>query len=202
MNFEYWFPTVTSSCFVDENVRDLTHNKVMKWIDEKKHQTYVEQCKEDNLITSYFKWHDTLGDLELDELRSEILKCGVLFCNHLGLKNISEHQLKVDSWINFFYTNQSEHTHNHYGNFLSGVYYIAGEKNSGLYKFHDPIPQKTMWKGQFLTNAETNFTNQTSGGYVPEPGKLIIFPSWLDHSVLTNKSQSVRISIAFNINRI
>jgi uncharacterized protein (TIGR02466 family) len=120
----------------------------------------------------------------------------------MGLTTIAESDLKVDSWINLFYNSQSEQTHNHYGNFISGVYYVSAPKNSGVYKFNDPVPQKVMWKGHYLSGAAENMTNITYGNYVPEPGKLILFPAWLDHSVMANKSQDVRISIAFNINRI
>lgn len=200
MNFEYWFPTVTAHKIVPDHVKKITEQKVDTWINSNKHQTYVQECKEDNLITSYFKWHDTLGDINLEELREEILGAGADFAQHMGLA-LNSNDLKVDSWINFFYSSQSEQTHNHYGNFISGVYYVQGEQNSGVYRFYDPASQKTMWKGQFLSQATPNMTNLSSGNYVPEPGKLILFPSWLDHGVLANKSRSVRISIAFNINR-
>ena len=34
--------------------------------------------------------------------------------------------------------------------------------------------------------------------YEPIPGKLIMFPSWLVHSVDSNESNDIRISISFN----
>ena len=34
---------------------------------------------------------------------------------------------------------------------------------------------------------------------LPEEGKLLLFPSWLDHEVDQNLSQEKRISISFNI---
>ena len=33
----------------------------------------------------------------------------------------------------------------------------------------------------------------------PEEGRLIMFPSWLEHSVGQNLSDSLRISLSFNI---
>jgi ectoine hydroxylase-related dioxygenase (phytanoyl-CoA dioxygenase family) len=59
-----------------------------------------------------------------------------------------------------------------------------------------------MWKSMFLNNAKTNFNNQNVGEYLPENGKLIVFPSWLEHSVLANKTNEIRISIAFNVNKV
>lgn len=199
MKFEYWFPTVLAVHHAEDNCRNATKEKISKWIESGEHTKYLEACREDNLTTSYFKWHDTLGDLKLTELRAEILAQAAKFIEHMGL-NLETKNLKVDSWINFFYPNQTEHQHNHYGNFISGVYYVTGNEKSGAFRFFDPAVQKTMWRGQYLSNSAQSIVNLTSGQYLPEGGKMILFPSWLEHSVLKNTSDEPRISIAFNIN--
>jgi len=199
MAFEYWFPTVTLNHQVNTQIESVTKQKLDAWINTDAHKTYLELCKEDNVTTSYFKWHDTLGDLNLTELKQEILDRATEYIRHYGIA-VTQDDLRVDSWINFFYPGQSEQQHNHYGNFISGVYYISAPENSGVYRFYDPAHQKTMWSGIYLKNKETNITNMNSGQYVAEPGKMIMFPSWLEHAVFTNKSDSIRISLAFNIN--
>jgi uncharacterized protein (TIGR02466 family) len=199
MKFEYWFPTVLGVHYAPDICKLTTKDKIDNWIKDGKHTAYLEACREDNLTTSYFKWHDTLGDLNLTELRQEILNQAAAFIAHMGL-SVAVSDLNVDSWINFFYPNQTEHQHNHYGNFVSGVYYVTGSEKSGAYRFFDPAVQKTMWKGAYLSQAENSIVNLTSGQYLPEGGKMILFPSWLEHSVLKNTSNEPRISIAFNIN--
>lgn len=201
MKFEYWFPTVVASYYVPIEISNRTKDIIREWVEDKEHLDYLEPCKEDNLITSYFKWHDTLGDLGLSELKQEIVNCAMQFAKHFGL-SLDEGRLRVDSWINFFYPNQSEQQHNHYGNFISGVYYVSAPDKSGVYRFFDPAGARVMWAGLNLKDAESNHTNRSSGQYVPEEGKLLMFPSWLDHSVLANKSNEIRISIAFNVNII
>lgn len=201
MNFEYWFPTITAFHFVSSETKNTTKNKIEKWIETYEYSNYIELCKEDNLTTSYFKRNDILNDIDLQELRSEIIDCSLLYANHLGL-NLKITEIRIDSWVNFFYPNQSEQQHNHYGNFISGVYYINIPENSGVYRFYDPAPQKIMWNGAYLNLANKNVSNQTSGTYIPEEGKMIIFPSWLEHCVMTNKSNQIRISLAFNVNMV
>ena len=101
MKFEYWFPTVLAVHHAEDNCRNATKEKISKWIESGEHTKYLEACREDNLTTSYFKWHDTLGDLKLTELRAEILAQAAKFIEHMGL-NLETKNLKVDSWINFF----------------------------------------------------------------------------------------------------
>lgn len=199
MKVEYWFPTITINHQVDDHVKTITHDKITTWMGEGAHEAYVQACVEDNLSTSYFRHHDTLGDLNLTELHKEILRCAVVYVQNMGLE-IDADQLRVDSWINFFKPHQSEQQHNHYGNFLSGTYYVQGESHSGCYRFYDPAPQKTMWKGIYLQGCTPMVSNLSSGEYAPLSGRMILFPSWLEHAVMANKSDQTRISIAFNIN--
>ena len=37
---------------------------------------------------------------------------------------------------------------------------------------------------------------------VPDDGDILLFPSWLNHSVRKNRSQEQRVSVAFNIDII
>jgi uncharacterized protein (TIGR02466 family) len=199
LKIEYWFPTVTASHAVDAELQQLIQQRIQAWIESGAHSTYLQACAEDNLRTSYFRHHDTLGDLNLPELREHILECAVAYVGSLGL-NIQADQLRVDSWINFFEPGQSEQQHNHYGNFISGTYYVQGAPHSGCYRFFDPAAQKTMWRGIYLQGAQPAVSNLSSGEYQPQPGTMILFPSWLEHAVMCNHSGQTRISIAFNIN--
>jgi uncharacterized protein (TIGR02466 family) len=201
MNFQLWFPTVIGVDFVTEEVKTSVKNKITQWIDSGKHNDYLESCREDNLTTSYFKYHDTFADLGLEELREALTDLSLEYLTQIGY-SVERHRLRLDSWINFFYPNQSEQQHNHYGNLVSGVYYVTAPERSGDYRFFDPAPIKTMWKTQFLKPTRETIINQNSGSYSPEEGKTILFPSYLEHAVMANKSNDIRISIAYNVNII
>lgn len=117
----------------------------------------------------------------------------------MGLDNKVSY--KIDSWINFFEKGQSENQHTHYGNFLSGCYYVAASKDAGNILFPDATSERDMWKGVYMKNKlEENFLNSKSVSYEPIPGRLLMFQSWMPHSVMKNNSDDIRISIAFNVN--
>lgn len=199
MQLEYWFPTTIGIHYVSDECKTITENKINSWIESGNHKDYAPHYKGENLNTSYHNHHDTLGDLNLIELKEEILHCVCDYTYEMGRESKIE-DFKVDSWINFFYPGQSEHQHNHYGNYLSVVYYVTGPKNSGSYKFFDCTPQRVLWRGEYLKGNKPSIHNINDGGYEPEAGKMIIFPSWLEHSVMGNQSNDTRISIANNVN--
>lgn len=201
MQLEYWFPTTIGIHYVSDECRESTQQKIDEWMESGKHLDYAPNYKGENLNTSYHNHHDTLGDLNLIELKHEILQCASDYTKQMG-KDSGPESFKVDSWINFFHPEQCEHQHNHYGNYLSIVYYVTGPKKSGTYKFFDCTPQRVIWKGEYLKNSQPSIHTINDGGYEPEPGKMIIFPSWLEHSVTGNQSNDIRISIANNVNFI
>ena len=80
---------------------------------------------------------------------------------------------------------------------ISGVYYIASPATTlepgseeGKISFSDPRPRANM--GQL-------FTQKTRHIEAPTPGDMIIFPSWLEHSVAPFQGPGERICIAFNV---
>lgn len=86
--------------------------------------------------------------------------------------------------------------HSHPNNFLSGTYYVSLPDEAGQITFEDPRPQAhVMMPPRFRHNAY----NSNVVTLDVKPGTLIIFPSWLGHSVPANRTPRDRISIAFNL---
>jgi len=100
-------------------------------------------------------------------------------------------------WININ-GNKSYHApHIHRGFLFSAIYYINTSKDCGDLELHNPNKNLQYHvRDEWLDNIDKIYNN-----YVikPEPNKLVIFPSWLEHSVRVNKSDEDRISIAFDI---
>jgi branched-chain amino acid transport system ATP-binding protein len=46
---------------------------------------------------------------------------------------------------------------------------------------------------------KSSLLNCINGIYKPQEGKIILFPSWVEHSVLPNMTESTRISVSFNL---
>lgn len=79
---------------------------------------------------------------------------------------------------------------------ISGVYYVEappalldGASEAGRICFHDPRPRANM------NQLPRQITRQSTA---PVPGDLVLFPSWLEHSVPPFRGEGERICIAFN----
>ncbi len=86
--------------------------------------------------------------------------------------------------------------HQHGNSTISGAYYVRAPVNSGDIVFYDPRPAP-VYSHPNTTNP--NFLNAQVNSVSPKEGALVLFPSFLDHSVNENISSSERIVISFNI---
>ena len=98
-------------------------------------------------------------------------------------------------WGNILKTGETHPPHTHSNNFLSGVFYLESDAETGII-FSDPRPAADV-----LVPRKKTKTNENSNllSYISKQNRLIIFPSWLVHWVPINKSKRDRISISFNI---
>ena len=86
--------------------------------------------------------------------------------------------------------------HQHGNSTISGAYYVRAPENAGDIIFYDPRPAPIYSHPNALS---PNSLNAQVNGISPKEGALILFPSYLDHSVNENKSNEERIVISFNI---
>ena len=96
------------------------------------------------------------------------------------------------SWINITERGQFQHYHDHAGDDISGVFYhqSTGSVDEGEIVFKSPSPgiaQSRLMSGQ-----------SNKAYYPPKKGRLMLFPSVLEHAVLPNKTDLKRISVSFN----
>jgi uncharacterized protein (TIGR02466 family) len=104
----------------------------------------------------------------------------------------------VTGWANINEYGDYNRTHIHSNHHWSGVYYVdIGNPDqsvgpNGAIEFIDPRPAVGVF----------DFPGTTATGtwtLLPEPGLMLLFPSWLRHSVLPYFGDKSRITIAFNI---
>ncbi len=86
--------------------------------------------------------------------------------------------------------------HQHGNSTISGAYYVRAPQDCGDIVFYDPRPAPIY---SYPNVKSVNFLNAQVNGISPVEGALILFPSFLDHSVNENKSNEERIVISFNI---
>ena len=99
-------------------------------------------------------------------------------------------------WANVSAPGARHGTHSHPNNYLSGVYYVRTREGADTINFHDPRPQVAIMRPPVdALNAEN--TDQVV--VKVKDGTILLFPAWLQHSVDANRSDRVRISVAFNL---
>tara|TARA_B100000989_G_scaffold295766_1_gene277477 strand:- start:1913 stop:2509 length:597 start_codon:yes stop_codon:yes gene_type:complete len=86
--------------------------------------------------------------------------------------------------------------HQHGNSTISGAYYVRAPENSGDIVFYDPRPAPVYSHPNVIN---PNLLNAQVNGIKPKEGALVLFPSYLDHSVNENLSNSERIVVSFNI---
>ena len=86
--------------------------------------------------------------------------------------------------------------HHHGNSDISAAYYVRAPKNCGEIVFYDPRPAPVYSHPE---TKSANNLNATVNSINPVEGGLVLFPSYLDHSVNANLSKEERIVISFNL---
>jgi len=99
-------------------------------------------------------------------------------------------------WANINASGASHPIHSHPNNFLSGIYYVHTHPGADSVNFHDPRSQTSI-----IRPPVTELTSQNTDQVVVtvSDGMLLMFPSYLAHSVAPNESGKLRISVSFNM---
>jgi len=177
------FPTC-----VTENYCDISKEQ-LKFIMQQ--QNHVVK----NFLTSISNDKNILDKKIFKKLKTKIEKC--LYEYVLEIYNCDSIKVHVtQSWLNFSKKGDSHFDHYHPNSFLSGVLYIKADPQHHYITFNNnqtntmilPSNERTKW-GDF---------NCTSYDIPAEQGKLLIFPSKLNHNVETNTKDYLRISLSFN----
>jgi uncharacterized protein (TIGR02466 family) len=197
MRVELWFPTPILLNDVDPAVRDATHAKVMAYLESEAAKRDVTPSPEESVVTSYYKPEKSiLADAKLTELEKVIFETANAFIQGIGLP---PRPLEIErAWLNVFQPGAQEHQHSHDGSLLSCSYYVEAPEHCGDIVFPDPIGERRSYRAFTKTHAPTYLTGGDVS-FAPQPGRLIMFESWLEHRVHCNKSDKVRISLAFNL---
>lgn len=106
---------------------------------------------------------------------------------------------RLRGWVNVNRAGDSNNLHCHPGCFVSGTYYVRVPEamTGGRLVFRDPRgPAVAMYE---TPGIELPWVGDGVGvRFAPAAGRLLLFPSWLEHSVEPFEGDGERISIAFN----
>lgn len=109
---------------------------------------------------------------------------------------------RLRGWINVNRAGDHNTLHCHPGCFLSATYYVRvpDDIKGGRLVFRDPRgPAVAMYE---TPDIELPWVGDGVGvPFTPTSGRLVLFPSWLEHAVEPFEGTGERISIAFNASR-
>ncbi len=151
-----------------------------------------------------------LDDVISDTVKVQILNhCSTFYEKTAGVK-IPLESIHLDSiWSNIQEAREYNPIHQHTGNFSFVIYtrndledLSVEELQDNEYdnKIVDHDNQKPLAGLIELFYGEGNWMNWTSFTHVPKRGDILIFPSWLRHTVYAHyETGKIRISVAGNV---
>lgn len=115
----------------------------------------------------------------------------------LEFLRIGDRDIEITAcWANINARATGHGIHSHPNNFLSGIYYAATHEGAETVNFHDPRLQAGI-----IRPPVTELTAENTDQVVVKVknGTLLLFPSWLQHSVDPSRSDQHRVSVSFNL---
>jgi uncharacterized protein (TIGR02466 family) len=165
---------------------------------------YIMKLKENDpsgVTKSNFKgWHSKDFDLKNEEPKNFIsgIKKNINFALNDMNWDLNKQSVSINNlWAIINEKGAWNQKHHHSNSDLSAAYYVCAHENCGDIVFYDPRPAP-VYKSPIAKSP--NNLNATVNSIKPEAGMLVLFPSYLEHSVNPNLSDKKRIVISFNIN--
>ena len=104
-------------------------------------------------------------------------------------------QDKINCWVQDYRDETGIHTRHHHGaDGISGVYWVRANEQAGPLAFYNPNTIADYVEADDKTNPYRTMTAM----YKPVKGKILLFPSYLNHEVLPSQDGVIRTTIAFN----
>jgi len=142
-------------------------------------------------------WHSTTDMASKPEYQPLVNELMIMCKDVFKEEWLDREPVLGNMWANINPKEGSNQPHIHPNSLFSGVYYVKSNPQAGRLKIYDPRPgaqivmpnrkdgkpPKHLWRDANLD---------------PIPGRIIMFPAWLWHSVESNQSDNLRISISFN----
>jgi len=167
--------TMVTASILEFDLSAVIDNAELLLIIEQHKKDYPNSLKDYDERTNVNAWHSDwkthLINKKFDSFISKLESC---------IKKYYPNAYLQDFWFNMYEELGSAKRHMHGPFQLSGVYFVECNENSS------PLV------------IDNNHKNKETITIQPKPGKLVIFPGYVYHSVSKNKDSKKRISIAFN----
>ena len=188
------FPTLIR--YTENFLNKIQCNEIKKYILKQKDKTYTHELLTGDSKSSYYI--DSYISKEIGKLKhcEEIIKNLQIKIKDYSLKSgIGKENIDInDCWFNVQQKGSQLIKHTHPNATLSGALYINVDNNSSPIYFYNPVGFLDYTYIKEYTDYTFNWFK-----FNPNPGDLIIWPSWLSHGSNTNINETDdRIVISFN----
>tara|TARA_R100001591_G_scaffold95453_2_gene101262 strand:- start:2174 stop:2767 length:594 start_codon:yes stop_codon:yes gene_type:complete len=190
-----FFPTLIG--FYDNPHHDLIEKKVVNRCYELENATkkggenWLAKTTY-NTIGTYNIWTDNkfkpINDFVLESIKEYLNECRI--------KQSCLNTHCYDAWFNVYKKGDYQEYHHHGGSLISAVYFLKTNTTSAKIYFKSPLVD--MISPEY---DEYNPDNYQRVYYEPRPGLLLVFRSYLEHSVEKQVDDAVRISLAYNFQK-
>ncbi len=100
-----------------------------------------------------------------------------------------------ECWVNVYSATNAQEVHRHPNSVFSGIYYVKAPKGCAPTLFHSEVSD-VMLDPPLVERTRLNTQVQHIDAV---EGRMVIFRSWLRHSVLPSTIDEERVTIAFNV---
>jgi len=103
----------------------------------------------------------------------------------------------TNSWTTHNKKGESHRLHRHFNCIFSGVFYINASPEMGRINFEhgERFSKDFFFQYDF---EDYNVFNSGTWSFAPKTSSMILFPSWLKHSVDANETDETRMIVGFN----
>lgn len=195
MKIDNVFPIPIARFIIDDSIINNTTELVNKYVAD---SDITNPPAPGEILTTFYKDKNFLGKIGDTALLNYINRVSRQYLELLGFDY--KCFIEITSWLQFNQPNSYFVRHDHYAALVSGCVYLQLPENCGDIMFHSPLETRRMSNTFFQRmQKEQNDYNFNHVKYSPKVGELILFESWLQHTVEQNMSNENRISIGFNI---
>ena len=183
------FPTLVWKISLKPGLRDALEAKILP---------ALERLRRDvPALEAGHGWQSEQTLHEREEFRDLVACVGHATKSILRFLRIGYEAFEITGcWANVLAKGAVHRAHSHPNNFLSGVYYVRVHPGADTINFHDPRTQSRVIRPPVVELTAEN-TDQVVIRLTN--GTLLMFPSYLEHSVDQNTGEEERISISFNV---
>ena len=175
------------------------YGKDVKLDNDRLAQHIIDWSNQDQGVqkTNYKGWHSTTDMANKGEYQLLVNELNTMCKEVFNEEWLDREPVLGNMWANINPKDGLNQPHIHPNSLFSGVYYIKSNPQAGRLKISDPRPGAQIVMPVRLEGQPPKHLWRDAN-LDPFPGRIIMFPAWLWHSVEPNQSNDIRISVSFN----